>query len=69
MKTNNACEVTDHNLKLAALIMCIVTMWCATYLAGKWIDYKIAADQQTTTRMISFDQRCATDPTTCKSIK
>lgn len=69
MESHNVCEVTDHNLKLAALILCIVTMFCSTYLIGKYIDYKIAADQQTTSRMISFDQRCATDPTTCKSIK
>lgn len=69
MESHNVCEVTDNNLKLAALILCIMTMGCATYLAGKWIDYKIAADQQRTTRMISFDQRCAADPTTCKSIK
>lgn len=69
MEPNNDREVTDHNIKLAALILCIVTMGCGTYLAGKWIDYKIAADQQTTSRMISFDQRCETDPTICKSIK
>lgn len=69
MENHNVCEVTDNNLKLATLILCVATMFCGTYLTGKYIDYKIAADQQRTTRMISFDQRCAADPTTCKPIK
>ena len=57
----------SDNLKLAALITLISAMMCATYLGGKWIDYKIAADQQKTSRLISFDNRCSASGT-CKPL-
>lgn len=57
----------SDNLKLAALITLISAMMCATYLGGKWIDYKIAADQQKTVRLVSFDNRCSASGT-CKPL-
>lgn len=57
----------SDNLKLAALITLISAMVCATYLGGKYIDYKIAADHQKTERLISYDNRCSLSGT-CKPL-
>ncbi len=47
-----------NDTKLAALIVICAGMFCGTLITMKNIDFKIITTQETTKRMISYDQRC-----------